>query len=92
LYFCHQEACSNTTYGEAIVIFYGFCIDGRWAKCPNVNWIGDWVSKHLQPTNRRFVHESMYNAWDGERQYGLNGDELIASLAVGDNFVVNTKE
>ncbi len=41
--------------------FGGFCIDGKWAKCPNVNWIGNWVSRHLQPIDARFVKESMYN-------------------------------
>lgn len=34
----------------------------------------------------------MYNAWDGEWQYGLDGDELVASLEVDDNFVVNVEE
>jgi hypothetical protein len=34
----------------------------------------------------------MYNAWDGEWQYGVDGEELAKSLEVGDNFVVNVEE
>jgi hypothetical protein len=34
----------------------------------------------------------MYNAWDGEWQYGVDGKKLAKSLEVGDNFVVNVKE
>jgi hypothetical protein len=34
----------------------------------------------------------MYYAWDGERQYGMDGDELVASLEVGNNFTINAKE
>jgi hypothetical protein len=34
----------------------------------------------------------MYNVWDGEWQYGLEGDELVMNLEVGNNFVVSAKE
>jgi hypothetical protein len=72
--------------------FCVFCINNRWTKCPNVKWIRDWILKYLQPIDIRFVRESMYNAWDGEWQYGVNGEELARSLEVGDNFVINEEE
>jgi hypothetical protein len=34
----------------------------------------------------------MYNVWDGEWQYGLDGDEFVVNLEVGNNFVVSAKE
>lgn len=34
----------------------------------------------------------MYNPWDGEWQYGVDGEELAKSLKVGHKFVVNVKE
>jgi hypothetical protein len=34
----------------------------------------------------------MYVAWDGEWRHGVDGDDLVASLEVGDKFVVNAKE
>jgi hypothetical protein len=34
----------------------------------------------------------MYNAWDGEWQYGVDGEELARSLEVGDNFVINEEK
>jgi hypothetical protein len=34
----------------------------------------------------------MYVAWDGELRHGVDGDELIANLEVGNNFVVNAEE
>jgi hypothetical protein len=40
----------------------------------------------------RFIRDLMCNVWDGEWQYGLDGDELVVSLEVGDIFVVNAKE
>jgi len=46
--------------------FCAFYIDNMWAECPNVKWTRDWVSRHLQPTDTRFVRDSMYNVWDGE--------------------------
>jgi hypothetical protein len=29
---------------------------------------------------------------DGDWQHGVNGNELVASLKIGDNFVVNVEE
>jgi hypothetical protein len=46
--------------------FCAFYIDNMWVECPNVKWTRDWVSRHLQPTDTRFVRDSMYNVWDGE--------------------------
>jgi hypothetical protein len=66
--------------------------DNRWIKCPNVKWIKDWSPRYLQPIDIRFVRESMYNAWDGEWQYGVDGEELAISLEIGDNFVINVEE
>ncbi len=57
-----------------------------------LKWSKKWVPRHLQHTNIRFVKDSMYYAWDGERQYGMDGDELVASLEVGNNFTINAKE
>lgn len=34
----------------------------------------------------------MYNAWDGEGQYGLESDEFTASLEVSNNFAINVDE
>jgi hypothetical protein len=34
----------------------------------------------------------MYVAWDGEWRHGVDGDELAASLEIGDNFVVNAEK
>jgi hypothetical protein len=72
-----------------------FCasyIDNRWVEFPNVKWIREWVSRHLQHTNTRFVRDSMYNAWDGEWQYGLDGDELVTNLEVGNNLLSMLKK
>jgi hypothetical protein len=46
--------------------FCAFYINNMWVECPNVKWIGDWVSGHLQPTNIRFVRDFTYNVWDRE--------------------------
>jgi len=34
----------------------------------------------------------MYNVWDREWQYGLDGNKLVVSLEVGNNFAVNVEE
>lgn len=69
-----------------------FYIDNRWIECPNVKWTRDWIPRYCQLIDTRFVKESMYNPWDGEWQYGVDGEELAKSLEVGHKFVVNVKE
>ncbi len=34
----------------------------------------------------------MYDAWDGNWQHCIDGDELTTCLNIGDNFVIKTKE
>jgi len=34
----------------------------------------------------------MYDYWGGDWQHGVDGNELVVRLKIGDNFTVNVKE
>jgi len=77
---------------KPLACFCALCVENMWDEYANVKWIKDWISKHLQPTYTRYAREFMNNVWDGEWPYGVDGDELVANLEVGDNFVINAEE
>lgn len=51
---------------KPLACFCALCVDNKWDECANVKWTGDWISKHFQPTNTRYVREFMNYAQDGE--------------------------
>jgi hypothetical protein len=50
---------------KLLACFYALCVENMWDECANVKWIRDWISKHLQPIDTRYVRDSMNNVWDG---------------------------
>jgi hypothetical protein len=49
-----------------LACFCEFCSDSRWTYCQNIQWIGPWVPKQLQPHDTWYVWEAMYESWDGD--------------------------
>jgi hypothetical protein len=39
----------------------------------------------------KFVRKTMLDNWDGKMNFGIKGDDLAATLEIGDNFVVNVE-
>ncbi len=35
--------------------YYILCLDHKWGDCENLQWSGNWTSKHLQPSNTRAI-------------------------------------
>jgi hypothetical protein len=50
-----------------------FCLGSCWSECQNVKWTSKWIPKQLQPQDTHYVQEAMYEGWDGDLQYGLQG-------------------
>ncbi len=47
--------------------------------------------KYLQPHNTRYVNEAMGSDFYGNWDFGNDGENIAATLDIGDNFVVNVK-
>ncbi len=81
----------TTLMVKDLACFCSYCLEGQWAKCKNVHWIGNWVLKQLQPIDIKAIRIAMFNDWDGQWDYDVDGDALAATLVIGDNFVVNAE-
>jgi hypothetical protein len=51
---------------KALACFCEFWLDSRWTDYQNIQWIGPWVPKQLQPHDTQYVWEVMYESWDGD--------------------------
>jgi hypothetical protein len=57
----------------------------------NLQWIGDWIPKHLQLGNNKIIKETFLDSRDGEISFGTKGDDLASIVEVGVNIAVNAK-
>jgi hypothetical protein len=73
----------TTLMMKDLACFCTFYIDGKWFDYQNLQWIGCWVPKILQPMDTRLVHNPMYDGWDGEWDYNVDGNTLATSLEIG---------
>jgi hypothetical protein len=47
-----------------LACFCEFCWDSCWTDYQNIQWIGPWVPRQVQPHDIRYVWETMYESWD----------------------------
>jgi hypothetical protein len=76
-----------------LACFCVFCIDNKWSRCINLKWTGEWQPKFLQPADQEFVRRMMMEGSDGVCLEGVSsGEQLAATLDIGDNFAVNASK
>jgi hypothetical protein len=54
------------------------CLDGKWDQCLNLPWTRNWIPKHLQHFDSRFVRDTILDNWDvGKLCFWTKGDDLV---------------
>jgi hypothetical protein len=65
---------------KSLACFCVDCLDGKWDQCLNLPWKGNWIPKHLQPFEGRFVRNTILDNWDvGELCFRIEGDDLVGT-------------
>jgi hypothetical protein len=70
--------------------FCAFCIDEDYQRCMSLHHARDWRVHFIVPLNPTYI----YNVVEGvneknDWEHGGNGEEIVQSLKIGDNFSMN---
>ncbi len=70
--------------------FCAFYINEDYERCTSLHHVGIWKVHFIVPLNLKYI-QSVVKVTNEEDdwEHGGNGDEIIQSLKIGDNFVVN---